>query len=128
MYRAFYDIGCGIDLYAESDVSNIFEATKWKSEDFQSFDKKETTLRDYKLETDFFSIKPKDPKDVEHFPKDSSGMITVRVKLPNDLNYQFLQLMAYIQVGQTWNLVDCTLKVKFSFCTFQGSDNFEAVY
>ncbi|XP_052079481.1 uncharacterized protein LOC127717739 isoform X5 [Mytilus californianus] len=109
---AFYDIGCGIHLYSESDVSDIIQAIRWESDDFQRFYKEDTTLKHYKLETDFFNIKPKDPKYKENFPKDSSGMITVRVKLPNDINYQFLHLKAYIKFGQKWHMVETSLKEK----------------
>ncbi|CAC5393449.1 unnamed protein product [Mytilus coruscus] len=109
---AFYDIGCGIHLYSESDVSDIIQAIRWESDDFQRFYKEDTTLQHYKLETDFFNIKPKDPKNKVIFPKDSSGMITVRVKLPNDINYQFLQLKAYIKFGQKWHMVETSLKEK----------------
>lgn len=110
-FRAFYDIGCGIQLYSTSDVSNIIEAVQWKSDDFQRSYKPDAALQNYKFETDFFHIAPKDPKDNRNFPKDSSGKIYVRVKLPNDINYQFLHLKAYIKFGPKWNLVDATLKV-----------------
>ncbi|CAC5393451.1 MXD [Mytilus coruscus] len=110
--RAFYDIGWGIHLLAESDVSNIIQAIRWKSDDFQSFYNEDTTLKNYKLETDFFKIEAKDPNDKENFPKNSSGMITVMALLPNDINYSCLQLKAYIKVGQTWNFVEASLKEK----------------
>ncbi|VDI25647.1 Hypothetical predicted protein [Mytilus galloprovincialis] len=115
---AFYDIGCGIQLYSTSDVSNIIEAVQWKSDDFQRSYKPDAALQNYKFETDFFHIAPKDPKDNRNFPKDSSGKIYVRVKLPNDINYQFLHLKAYIKFGPKWNLVDATLKEKS--VTFQA--------
>ncbi|XP_052079491.1 uncharacterized protein LOC127717739 isoform X12 [Mytilus californianus] len=109
---AFYDIGCGIQLYSTSDVSNIIQAIRWTSDDFQRSYKPDAALQNYKFETDFFHIEPKDPRDNGNFPKNSSGMITVRVKLPNDINYQFLQLKAYIKFGPKWNFVDATLKEK----------------
>ncbi|XP_071150635.1 uncharacterized protein [Mytilus edulis] len=109
---AFYDIGCGLQLYSESDVSEIIQAIRWESDDFQRLYKEDTTLKQYKLETDFFNIKPKDPKYKGNFPKDSLGMITVKVKLPNDINYQFLQLKAYIKFGQKWNMVETSFKEK----------------
>ncbi|XP_052079494.1 uncharacterized protein LOC127717739 isoform X15 [Mytilus californianus] len=108
----FYDIGCGIQVYSTSDVSSIFQAKRWKSDDFQRFYKPDAALTNYKFETDFFHIEPKDPKDNRNFPKDSSGMITVRVKLPNEINYQFLHLKAYIKFGPKWSLVDASLKEK----------------
>ncbi|CAC5393452.1 ANK [Mytilus coruscus] len=106
----FYDIGCGIQIYSTSDVSSIFQAKRWKYDDFQRFYKPDAALTNYKFETDFFHIEPKDPKDNRNFPKDSSGMITVRVKLPNEINYQFLHLKAYIKFGPKWSLVDASLK------------------
>ncbi|VDH97925.1 Hypothetical predicted protein [Mytilus galloprovincialis] len=115
---AFYDIGCGIQLYSTSDVSNIIQAIQWKSDDFQRSYKPDAVLQNYKFETDFFHIAPKDPKDNRNFPKDSSGKISVRVKLPNDINYQFLHLKAYIKFGPKWSLVDATLKEKS--VTFQA--------
>ncbi|XP_063412417.1 uncharacterized protein LOC134695146 [Mytilus trossulus] len=115
---AFYDIGCGIQLYSTSDVSNIIQAIQWKSDDFQRSYKPDAVLQNYKFETDFFHIAPKDPKDNRNFPKDSSGKISVRVKLPNDINYQFLLLKAYIKFGPKWTLVDATLKDKS--VTFQA--------
>lgn len=77
-------------MLAESDVSSRIHATQWKFEDFQDFFMNNSTLKGYNLETDFFKIESKDPKDKENFPRDSSGMTTVMLTLPNDINYSFL--------------------------------------
>ncbi|CAC5393447.1 unnamed protein product [Mytilus coruscus] len=116
--EAFYEIGCRIQLFATADVSNIIQAIRWKSDDFQRSYKPDAALQNYKFETDFFHIEPKNPKDNRNFPKDSSGKISVRVKLPNDIDYRFLHLKAYIKFGPKWNLVDATLKEKS--VTFQA--------
>lgn len=107
-------------MHAESDISNIVHARRWGSDDFENFYKEDTKLKNYKLETDFFNIEATSPNDEDNFPKDSSGMITVMVELPNDTNYPFLQLKAYIKVGETWSFVEASLKVKlmYQYCLY----------